>query len=167
MIEALQSSIDVQILALGVTADALIRQAFPDIVIVDPIIKEQVLKFEGLLPQLDLEEDFKKRIAGAVKPMLSASSSDRLHNFIKQFHLDPTILRSWKDSRNPSAHGNFVDLSTLPEILSRRNKVLYLCHAIVLAFIDYQGPHTRYDIPGYPHSEWPLAKNPNVLASEK
>jgi hypothetical protein len=167
VIEALQSSIDVQILALAVAADALIRQAFPDIVIVDRTLKEQVLKFNGLLQQLDLEADFKERIAGAVKPMLSASSSDRLHNFIKRYHLDSSILRAWKDSRNPSAHGNFVDLSTFPEILSRRNKVLYLCHAIVLAFIDYQGPHTRYDISGYPHSDWPLAKNPNELAGEK
>jgi hypothetical protein len=150
-----------------VAAEALIKQAFTDIVIVDPTLKEQVLKFKDLLQQLDLDADFKKRVAGAVKPMLSASNSDRLHNFIEQYHLDPTILRAWKDSRNPSAHGSFVDLSAPPEIISRRNKVLYLCHAIVLAFIGYQGPHTRYDIPGYPPSEWPLAKNPHALASEK
>ena len=99
--------------------------------------------------------------------MQSASSSDLLLKFIERYHLDPSIFRAWKKSRNPSAHGIFVDLSRFPEILPRRNKVLYLCHAIVLAFIDYKGPHTRYDIPGYPCTDWQLADNPDALGSEK
>jgi hypothetical protein len=154
--QALQSYVDVQVLALAVAAEALIRTAFPDIVAVEPGLKDEIEKFKLLLNELDLSTRFKDRIAKATELFLSASGSDRLHSFIAKFGLDLGIHQGWKKSRNPSAHGELLSLSSsnASQILERRNKVLYLCHAIVLGFIGYSGPHTRYDIPGYPVRPW-------------
>jgi hypothetical protein len=115
--------------------EALIKRAFPEIVIVEQIFKDQIEKFHHYLEGLDLNEEVKDRISKATKPMLAPSSSDRLHKFIERYGLDPEIFRAWKKSRDPSAHGDFLDLKKFPLILKRRNNVLYLCHAIVLAFI--------------------------------
>ncbi len=158
LMEALEASIDVQILALGVAAEALIRQTFPKAVVVGQTFREQVAKFKGLLQPLPLVEDLKARLSRAADSMLSPSSSDLIHRFVTHHQLNPLIFKAWKESRNPAAHGSFVNLSKIPEFLERRNNVLYLCHAIVLAFIEYNGPHTRYDVPGWRCVDWPLLR---------
>jgi hypothetical protein len=128
----------------------------PEIVTVEQIFKDQIEKFHHYWEGLDLNEQVKDRISKATMPMLAPSSSDRLHKFIERYGLDREIFRAWKKSRNPSAHGDFLDFSKFPLILERRVKVLYLSHAIVLAFTGYTGPHTRYDRPGYRTIDWPL-----------
>jgi hypothetical protein len=119
-------------------------------------LKDEIGKFKLFLKELDLSTRSKDRITKATEPFLSPSGSDRLHSFIVKFGLDMGLHRAWKKSRNPSAHGELINLSSsnVSKILERRNKVLYLCHAIVLAFIGYSGPHTRYDVPGYPVRAW-------------
>jgi hypothetical protein len=145
VMQALQSYVDVQVLALAVAAEALIRTAFPDIVAVEPGLKDEIEKFKLLLNELDLSTRFKDRIAKATEPFLSASGSDRLHSFIAKFGLDLGIHQGWKKSRNPSAHGELLSLSSskASQILEQRNKVLYLCHAIVLG-----SSATRVPTPG-------------------
>jgi hypothetical protein len=115
--EALQSYVDVQVLALAVAAEALIKTAFPDIVAIDPGLKEDIERFKVLLEGSkvvlegsDLSPTFKKRITGAAKAFLSPSGSDRLYTFIAKFELDPNIHVAWKDSRHPSVHGEIGEL---------------------------------------------------------
>jgi hypothetical protein len=156
VMQALQSYVDVQVLALAVGAEALVRVAFPDIVAIEPGLKDEIEKLQILLQGSDLSPSFRERVTKATEPFLSASGSDRLHSFIVKFGLDTGIHQAWKKSRNPSAHGELVNLTggNASKVVERRNKVLYLCHAIVLGFIGYSGPHTRYDLRGYPVQVW-------------
>jgi hypothetical protein len=154
VMQALQSYVDVEILALGVAAEALIKTAFPGSVVVEQEFKDELAKFNGLLQELDLSDKVKNRIKGATERMLSSSTAELFRNFVVKSELDPGLLKAWNKARNTSAHGKFIDLSKFPQAVERRNKVLYLCHAIVLAFIGYSGPHTRYDLPGYPVAAW-------------
>jgi hypothetical protein len=156
VMQALQSYVDVQVLALAVAAEALIKTAFPDIVAIEPGLKDEIEKLKVVLEGSDLSPRFKDRVTKATEPFLSASGSDRLYSFIAKFELDPNLHQAWKKSRHPSAHGELATLSgrEAPKVVERRNKVLYLCHAIVLGFIGYSGPHTRYDVPGYPVRMW-------------
>ncbi len=165
MIEALQGRVTIMILALAVAAEALIRTAFPDIVEPVPGLAEDIAKFKTLIDSSDLSElselselsdSFKNRIKGSADAYTSPSGQDRLYRFITKFALDPKIHDVWKKARNPVAHGTLIDLFSgdVAKILEQRNKVLYLCHAIVLGYIGYSGPHTRYDVLGYPVRDW-------------
>jgi hypothetical protein len=109
-----------------------------------------------LVDESDLAESFKNRIKRSTDPFLSPSGSDLLHSFVVKFGLDKAIHDAWKKSRHPAAHGNLIDLSRddTAKIVDRRNKVLYLCYAIILDYIGYAGPHTRYDVLGYPVTVW-------------
>jgi hypothetical protein len=153
---ALQSYVNVMVLALAVAAEALIRIAFPDIVAIDPGLKGEIKKFKALVNESDLSESFKNRIKGSADGYTSRSAQDRLYSFITKFALDPKIHDVWKKARNPVVHGTLIDLLTddAATILEKRNKVLYLCYAIVLGYIGYSGPHTRYDVLGYPVRDW-------------
>lgn len=111
VMQALQSYVDVQVLALAVAAEALIRIAFPYIVAIEPGLKEEIEKFKVVLEGSDLSARFKERISKATEPFLSASGSDRLHSFITKFELDGNLHQAWKKSRHPSAHGELASLS--------------------------------------------------------
>jgi hypothetical protein len=161
VMEAIQARVNIMILGLAVAAEALIRTAFPDIVEPEPELANDIQKHADLVDSSDLSKSFKKRVKGSVQGYTSASAQDRLYHFITKFSLDPTIHDVWKKARNPVAHGTLIDLYTddVKKILEQRNKVLYLCHAIVLGYIGYSGPHTRYDVLGYPVTEWKPARD--------
>lgn len=145
------------VLALAVAAEALIRTAFPDIVEPAPGLAEDIAEFKTLIDSSGLSDSFKKRIKGSADAYKSPSGQDRLYRFITKFALDPKIYDVWKKARNPVAHGTLIDLFSgdVAKIVEQRNKVLYLCHAIVLGYIGYSAPHTRYDVLGYPVRDWP------------
>jgi hypothetical protein len=161
LMQGLRANIEVQVVALAVAAEMLIKVAFPDIVPVTAEFKKGIEKFQSLLKDLSLLDTVKERLKGSANAMLQPRNADRIHAFVSQYGLERSVFDDWKNSRNPSVHGTAVDYSKMDEFLARRWKVLYLCHAIVLAHIGYAGPHTRYDLPGHPTRDWnPKPKPP-------
>jgi hypothetical protein len=99
---------------------------------------------------MSLSDRLKSRIAGAVDPMLTPRNSDRIWAFVEKYALGEEIFDAWRKLRNRSAHGGQINYGEMEKVWDCRNKVLHLCHSIVLAFIGYSGIRTNHGVPGLP-----------------
>jgi ApeA N-terminal domain 1 len=157
VMEALRSYADVQVLTLGVAAEYLIKRTFPKIAAVEETFAKEVADLRNDLDKT-LGERLKSRLFGFLGIMLEPSPYEMIRKFCEIYGLDKEVAEAWRESRNPTAHGDFPEPEDFLETLNNRHKVLYLCYAIVLAFIGYEGPHSRYDLPGWPVGHWPARR---------
>lgn len=155
VMEAFRSYADVQVLTLGVAGEFLIKRTFPKIAAVDETFAKEVADLRKHLDERSLGERLKSRVFGFLGLMVEPSPYEIIRRFCEIYGLEKEVADAWRESRNPTAHGDFPDPQDFVETLKNRHKVLYLCYAIVLAFIGYEGPHSRYDLPGWPVRHWP------------
>jgi hypothetical protein len=142
VMEAFRSYADVQVLTLGVAGEYLIKKTFPNIASVDEDFAREVADLRKDLKKMSLGERLKSRVFGFLGLMVEPSPYEMIWRFCEIYGLEEGVADAWRDSRNPTAHGDFPDPEDFVETLKNRHKVLYLCYAIVLAFIGYEGSHS-------------------------
>jgi hypothetical protein len=155
VIESGATSLDTEILALGVGTEGLAGQCFLHLVPIHADFLTDLLKIENSLADLEVDEGSRGRVAGAIGAMRSPRNSDAIYAFVEQHHLPCVLFTSWKKIRNNSAHGNTIPGTQLSKLMQRRSYVYCLLYSMALSAIGYHGPHTRYDIFRWPAQDWP------------
>jgi hypothetical protein len=150
VVQAARDSIEIQVLGLSIAAESLIESAFKEIVPVEAGLEEEIARFKDELKKISLRDSVKNRIRGRVEQMLTTRNSDRILAFVEKYALGEEIFDAWRKLRNRSAHGGQINYGEMEKVWDRRNKVLHLCHSIVLAFIGYSGIRTNHGVPGLP-----------------
>lgn len=164
LMQGLQTTIEIQVLAMAVAAESLIRNAFPTIRKISRARKRDAKSFTDLArakvitvsPKMNvrLSAEGKQRLESTSSDLLRPSARELLNAFAERFNVEKAVVRAWGRSRNPALHGNPVDYSKISAVVDERWKILYLCNVIVLAYIDYHGSHTRYDVLSHPTRDW-------------
>ena len=103
---------------------------------------------------MELSDELRSRVGNVFGRVLQANP---IKNFVRYRGLPDSVFTSWRQLRNPAAHGAKTALDDFQGLWKRRGDVLQLCYCIVFAFIGYDGTYTDYTKPG-----WPYSRNPKM-----
>ncbi len=148
------ATIKVQALTLCVAVEALLKTHFKNVIPADPETEQNIEKAKKIFNASDcLDEKFRKRLDGALESFTKTRPADRLHELWKKQLIDVSLKEAWKKLRNPSAHGDIVNLTNdlqLNRHIDKSGAVLVLFYQLVFLLIGYTGQYTDYATHGYP-----------------
>ena len=142
MMEAFRSYADVQVLTLGVAGEFLIKRTFPKIATVDETFAKEVADLREHLDERSLGERLKSRVFGFLGLMVEPSPYEIIRRFCEIYGLEKEVADAWRESRNPTAHGDFPDPEDFVETLKNRYNKGLVPEAIFLIRVFDNGPVT-------------------------
>ena len=150
LVQAGSSPIELQSLAIGVSAEAIAAACFPALAPVEIASLEEVSKCQEQVAKLGLSERLYKRLHGALGAMKNPRTADKVRAFVTDYGFDKRLFESWQRLRNTAAHGSKIKGQDIAETLASLDDVLFLCYAMILKFCRYTGRRTDYSTPGHP-----------------
>ena len=177
-IESTAASLEARVLALAVAVEALAGDCFPGLAPISPGLLTELDAVQAALPVirmadadgeeidgLALSERTLGRLNGSLNSMRDPRNSDVLRAFIRNHHLPNGLYNSWSRLRNVAAHGGGAGGRDIETMLRRKSEVLSLLYSLVFAAINYTGPRTDYNVPGWPTRAWPVPQPGTAAAA--
>jgi hypothetical protein len=112
IIEARTTTLEAEMLTLSVTVESLLQlEPLQEISLASKhsSIESQILLVQGEIKKLNLEESSINRLEGCLKSIKSVSATDRLRKLRDKCLIDKSLVKSWQEIRNRSAHGYVVE----------------------------------------------------------
>lgn len=129
-------------------------------------VRAEVDKVLSAAAGLELSESMSKRVQGALNGFKTNSPADRLNALINAGVLVEDDRKSWKKSRNSSAHGSFeIAPQELQKVIDDAFRLLTMIYKMAFFCIGYSGPYTNYSIRNWPTHEFDLAAYRAALAA--
>lgn len=105
-----------------------------------------------------------ERACSAIGGMKSIRAQDRFYALEKVGAITEDEIKSWRDLRNPAAHGSLeVGSEEFQEVLDKVFKVIQLIYKLTFFIIEYQGRYTDYGTRGWPVKTYDSLKYKELL----
>lgn len=110
----------------------------------------EINKINVGIDDMDIEKLLKDRIKSIVNgALLNKRCIDIMHKLCHDDGITKNMIKTWKECRNPSAHGHMT--SEIDDtVIAQRDILFSLLSLLYLKRINYRGNRTRYDIEGWP-----------------
>lgn len=157
VIESGSASFDIERLVLSVAIEGILKSQFSELKPIDSTLESQINKAKQIILQSDLQDNFKKRVEGALGSMSQARSKDRLHILKGQGFVSDELIKEYGKLRDSSAHGDLVSGMQMQTDFDQYAAALVLFYHLIFSAIDYRGEYTDYSRRGYPLRRFPDA----------
>jgi hypothetical protein len=150
IMSASEGSLEARALTLGIAIEGILRVEFSNFL---KLASDEIEKLNNSLKVIDectLDNEFKKRIKGAMASWDLRSATDVLFLLVRKGVVEEYEFNAWKKLRHPFAHGsvpNFRDLQVFIDLVDRAQVLFY---KLVFHTIRYEGKYTDYGAVGWP-----------------
>ncbi len=162
VIESGAASFDIERLVLSVAIEGVLKSQFSELRPIDATLESQINKAKQIILQSDLQDNFKKRVEGALGSMSQQRAKDRLHILKGQGFVRDELIREYGKLRDSSAHGDLVSGTQMQTDFDQYAAALVLFYHLIFSVINYRGEYTDYSRRNYP-----LRRFPDVLTVTK
>lgn len=115
--------------------------------------------------ELELSESMNKRVQGALNGFKTNSAADRMNALINAGVLVDDDRKSWKKSRNASAHGSFeISPQELQNVVDAAYRLITMIYKMAFFCIGYSGSYTNYSVRNWPTHSFDLEAYRAALA---
>jgi hypothetical protein len=129
-------------------------------------IRAEVDQVLAALEQLELSESMRNRVQGALNGFKTNSPADRMNALIDAGVLVDEDRKTWKKSRNASAHGSFeIEPEEFQKTLDNAFRLLTMIYKLVFFCVGYSGSYTNFSVRGWPTAVFDLSACRTALAS--
>lgn len=151
VIASSRGPLDVEELVLSVSIESLLRTQYSELLIEHKNLDAQIEIVVKLLTDNScLDDQFRKRVSGAMQAMKNPRAKDSLVALEKLGLIDVSLVRLYGTFRGRSAHGVGVNWKEIASHIKQSTAMLVLFYQLIFLKIGYQGPYTDYHSPGYP-----------------
>jgi len=142
LMQGLQTTIEIQVLAMAVASESLIRNAFPTIRKISRARERDAKSFTDLArakvitvsPKMNvrLSAEGKQRLESASSDLLRPSARELLNAFAERFNVEKAVVRAWGRSRNPGVLLGLREDKKANEVM--REKATWLTKSFQIVF---------------------------------
>jgi hypothetical protein len=157
VIESGAASFDIERLVLSVAIEGVLKSQFSELKPTDSTLESQINKAKLIILQSDLQDNFKKRVEGALGSMSKPRAKDWLHILKEQGFVRDELVKGYGKLRDSSAHGDLVSGMQMQTDFDQYAAALVLFYHLIFSAINYRGEYTDYSSRNYPLKQFPHA----------
>jgi hypothetical protein len=121
-------------------------------------VRAEVDQVLAAAAKLELSKSMKNRVLGALNGFKTTSPADRLNTLIVAGVLVEDDRKTWKTSRNASAHGSFeIAPEERQRVIDNAFRLLTMIYKMAFFCIGYSGPYTNFSVRSWPTADFDLA----------
>ena len=157
VIESGSVSLDTESLVLSIAIEGLLRDEFKHLRFGSEELEAQINEGKSIIQGSCLKLPFKERLYGLFVAMSKPRAKDLLYILKEKNLIDERLIKEYGKLRNPSAHGDFSNITNPQEQIDMCACALMLLYYLIFLAIGYKGKYIDYSMRGFPVKEFNIS----------